>query len=118
MTQCCQHAVGVHPLAQVTEDLLAGLLPMQGLQPGPPLRLSRADESQHGLGKDRPLAVEAIPVHGYVAVGQKLGFNHGLKGGFAMPLAHILAPSARLSGFEISLTHYLMPSADIQSLLA
>ena len=54
-----QGAMGVHPLAQVAEDLLAGLLPVQRLQPGPFLRLSGADEGQYSLGKDRPLAVEA-----------------------------------------------------------
>ena len=53
---------------------------------------------QYGLRKDRPLAVEAAPVHGYVAVGQKLGFDDGFEGSFAMPLAHTFAPSARPSG--------------------
>ena len=95
-----QRAVGVHPLAQVAEDLLAGLLPVQRLQLGPLLRLGRADEGQHGLGKDRPLAVEAVPVHGHVAVGEQMGLDDGLEGGFAMPLAHTLAPSARPSGLQ------------------
>ena len=60
VAQCRQRAVGVHPLAQVAEDLLAGLLPVQRLQPGPLLWLGRADEGKYGLGKDRPLAVEAV----------------------------------------------------------
>jgi hypothetical protein len=38
--------------------------------------------SVYGLGKDRPLAVEAIPGHSYVAVGQKVGFDDGFEGGF------------------------------------
>ena len=53
--------------------------------------LGSPDEGQHGLGKDRPLAVEAVPVHGHIAVDQQMGFE----GGFAMPLAHTFAPSAR-----------------------
>src|SRR4030095_14627078 len=114
MAQRCQRAVGVHPLAQVAEDLFAGLLPVQGLQPGPFLWLSRADEGKYGLGEDRPLAVEGVAVHGYVAVGQKLCFDDGLKGSFAMPLAHTFTPSARLLGFGITLTQYPIPSADIQ----
>ena len=97
VAQRCQRAVGVHPLAQVTEDLLAGLLPVQRLQPGPLLRLGGTDESQYGLGKDRPLAVEAVAVHGYVAVGQKLGFDDGLKGSFAMSL---LIPLLHLQGHQ------------------
>src|SRR5439155_20034056 len=75
-------------LAQVTKDLLAGLLPVQRLQPGPLLQLSLADKSQHGLGKDRPLAVEAIPVHSYVAVGEKLGLNDGFEGPFVILPRH------------------------------
>ena len=99
MAQRRQRAVGVHPLAQVAEDLLAGLLPVQRLQPGPLLRLGGTDEGQYGLGKDRPLAVEAVPVHGHVAVGEQMGFDDGFEGSFAMPLAHTFAPSARPSGF-------------------
>jgi hypothetical protein len=45
-------------------------------------RLSGADEGPHGLGKDRPLVVEASSVNGYVAMGQKMGFDNRLKGGF------------------------------------
>src|SRR6266545_1907190 len=90
--------MGVHPFAQVAEDLLAGLPPMQRLQPGPFLRLGGADESQHGLGKDRPLAVEAVLLHGHVAVAEKLGFDDGFEGSFTIPLVHTFAPSARLSG--------------------
>src|SRR5437588_3363586 len=98
MAQCRQRAVGIHPLAQVAEDLLAGLLPVQRLQPGPLLWLGRADEGEYGLGKDCPLAVEAAPVHGYVAVSEELGFDDSFEGSFAMPLAHTFAPSARPSG--------------------
>ncbi len=70
VAQCRQRTVGVHPLAQVAENLLAGFLPVQSLQLVPLLRLSLADESQHRFWKDRPRAVEAVPVHGHVAVGQ------------------------------------------------
>src|SRR5262249_41576815 len=85
-------------LTQVAEDLLAGFFPVQRLQPGPLLRLGCADKGEHGLGKDCPLAVEAAPVHGYVASGEELGFNDGFEGSFAMPLAHTFAPSARPLG--------------------
>ena len=63
-----ERAVGVHPLAQVAEDLLAGLLAVQRLQLGPLLRLRVADEGEHGLGKDRPLAVEALAGDADIAV--------------------------------------------------
>jgi hypothetical protein len=72
------------------EELLTGLLPVQVLQPGPLLWLGRADEGKYGLRKDRPLAVEAVAVHGYIAVGEEVGFDHGFEGGFAMLLAHYL----------------------------
>src|SRR5262245_62087337 len=94
MAQRCQHTVGVHPFAQVAENLLAGLLPVQRLQPGPLLWLGRADEGEHGLEKDRPLAVEAAPVHGYVAIGEELGFNDGFEGSFAISLTHTLSPGS------------------------
>src|SRR5437764_213498 len=90
MAQCRQRAVGIHPLAQVAEDLLTGLLPVQRLQPSPLLWLGRADEGQYGLGKDRPLAVEAVSLHSYVAVGEEVGFNDSLEGSFAMPRTHTL----------------------------
>src|SRR5262249_17733724 len=92
-----QHAIGVHPLTQVAEDLLVGLLPVQGLQPGPLLWLGRADEGKYGLRKDRSLTVKATPIHDYVAVGEEVGFDDGLKGSFAMPLTHTCAPSTRPS---------------------
>src|SRR5215813_12144140 len=94
MAQRCQHAVGVHPLAQVAENLLAGLLPVQCLQPGPLLWLGRSDKGEHGLGKDCPLAVEAATVHGYVAVSEELGFNDGFEGSFAISLTHTLSPGS------------------------
>ena len=68
MAQRRERAVRVHPLAQVAEDLLAGLLPVQRLQLGPLLRLGLADEGEHRLGEDRALAVEALAGDRHVAV--------------------------------------------------
>jgi hypothetical protein len=66
----------------------------------PLLRLSGTDKGQHSLGKDCPLLVKAVSVHGHVAVGQQMRFDDGFEGGFAMTLDHALAPSARASEFR------------------
>ena len=65
------------------------------LQVDPFLQMGGADEGQHGLGNDCPRAVEAVSVHGHVAVGEEVGLDDGFEGSFAMPLAHTFAPSAR-----------------------
>jgi hypothetical protein len=76
--------VGVHPLAQVTEDLLAGIVPVQRLQLGPLHRLGLADEGEDSFGKDRALAVEALAYDRRVTVLQKVRFDYGLEGAFGV----------------------------------
>ena len=83
-----ERAVRVHPLAQVAEDLLAGLVPVQRLQLGPLLRLRLADEGEHRLGKDRALAVEALAGDRHVAVLEQVRFDDGLEGSLIGSLAH------------------------------
>ncbi len=63
-----QRSVDVHPLAQVAENLLAGLRPVKGLQLGPLFLLGLANESQHRFRKHRTLAVEALATKGGIAV--------------------------------------------------
>jgi len=46
------------------------------------------------FGKDRPLAVETVAVHGHVAIGEEVGLDDGFEGGFAMSLDDIVAPFA------------------------
>ena len=80
---------GVHPLAQVAEDLLAGLVAVQRLQLGPLLRLGLADEGEHRLGKDRALAVEALAGDRHVAVLEEVRFDDGLEGGLSVTRDHL-----------------------------
>ena len=61
VSQRRERAVGVHPLAQVAEDLLGGLVPVQCFQLAPVLRLGLSDEGEDRLGKDCTLAVEGFP---------------------------------------------------------
>ena len=68
VSQRRERAVGVHPLAQVAEDLLAGLVAVQRLQLAPLRRLGLADEGDDRVGEDRTLAVEAVAGNGNVAV--------------------------------------------------
>jgi hypothetical protein len=74
-------------------------------------RLGGADEGPHCLSKDRPLVVEAGSVNGYVAMGQKMGFNNGLEGGFVR-LCHCCAPRINRARSRRSISNgvmHLMP---------
>ena len=55
-----ERAVLVHPLAQVTKDLLAGFVAVERLQLGPLLRLGLANEGEHRSWEDRAIAVEIV----------------------------------------------------------
>ena len=72
----------VHPLAQIPEELLSGPVAVQGLQPGPLLRLGLADEGQDRLGEDRTLLVKDFTLHRHVSVLEQMRFEVGLEGGF------------------------------------
>ena len=74
----------VHPLAEVAEDLLSGLVTVQRLQFGPLLRLGLADEGEDRLGEDRTLAVEAIARDRHVPVPKQVSFDDGLEGGLGV----------------------------------
>src|SRR4051794_21084755 len=82
VTERRKRAVLVHPLAQVAENLLASLAPVERFQLGPLLRLRLADEGEHRLGEDRTLAVEALARDRHVAVLEEVGFDDCLEGGF------------------------------------
>ena len=89
----------VHPLAEVAEDLLSGLVTVQRLQFGPLLRLGLADEGEDCLGEDRTLAVKALAGNGNVSVLEQMRFNDGLEGGFGVPVVtqQVICPSAHIS---------------------
>ena len=55
VSQRRERAVGVHPLAQIAEDLLAGLVAVQRLQLAPLRRLGLEDEGEDRVGEDRTL---------------------------------------------------------------
>ena len=80
--QCRERAVAVHPLAQIAEDLLAGLVAVQRLQLAPVPRLGLADEGEDRVRENRTIAVEAVAGNGSVAVLEQMRFNDGLEGGF------------------------------------
>ena len=81
-----ERAVSIHPLAQIAEHLLPGLVSVQDLQLGPLLGLGLADEGQDRSGKDRPLAVEALAGNGNVSVLKQMRFDDGFEGGFGSAL--------------------------------
>ena len=83
-----QGAVRVHPLAQIGQNLLAGLRPQQRFQARPLLRLRRSDKVERRLGKDRAFPVEPAGGHRHVAVRQQVGFDHRLERRLAGPLHH------------------------------
>ena len=77
-----ERAVGVHPLAQVRENLLAGPVAVQRLELRPRLRLRFTDEGEHRSGKNGALAVEAVSGYRDVSVLQQVGFDDGFEGSF------------------------------------
>ena len=84
VSQRRERTVGVHPLAQIAEDLLARLVAVQRLQLAPLRRLGLADEGEDPVGEDRTLAVEAVAGNGNVAVLEQMHLDHGLEGGFGV----------------------------------
>ena len=103
VSQRRERAVGIHPLAQVAEYLLAGLVPVQDLQLGPLLRLGLADEGEDRLGEDCTLAVEALALNRHVSVLKQVCFDDGLEGSFGVPAnAHgYNCPPTRGVGFSL-----------------
>jgi hypothetical protein len=58
-----QAAVRVHPYAKIGENLVARVRAVQCFQFRPFLRLSLADETEHGFWENRPLALEIAGIH-------------------------------------------------------
>ena len=94
-----ERAVGVHPLAQVGEYLLAGLGAVEGFQLGPLCGLGFADEGEDGVGEDGPVSVEAVAWDRGVSVPQQVSFDDGLEGGLRMPggARQVTCSSVRIS---------------------
>ena len=81
-----ERAVLVNPLAQIAEDLLAGLVPVQSLQL-PQARFARrrlGNSGEHQLGENGAFAVKALAVDGYVPILEEMRFDDGLEGGYGM----------------------------------
>ena len=95
-----ERAVLVHPLTQVAEDLLAGLLPVQCLQLGPLLRLRLADEGEHCLREYGTVTVEALARNRHVAILKQVRFDDGFERGFRM---------ARVHGQNVHFSRRIMP---------
>ena len=83
VSQRGERAVNVHPLAQISEDLLSRPVAVQRLQLRPLPGLGLADEGEDRLGKDRTLPVETDSGDGHIAVRQKMRLDHGLESLFA-----------------------------------
>ena len=62
-----ERTVGVHPLAQVGQDLFAGLLREKGFKLRPFLALSPTDKRQNCIREDRTVAVEVLTRHRHIA---------------------------------------------------
>jgi hypothetical protein len=77
-----QRAMGVQPFGRRFQHPCAGLLAVQRLQLLPHLALGGADKGQRLVGKDRPLAVEALGIEPQITVGQQHGFDNGLESAF------------------------------------
>ena len=80
-----QCAMGIHPSAQIVQDLRTGLLPEQGFESGPFLGLRLADEREDGLGEDRPFPIESVVRHRHVSVRQQVRLDYRLERGLRMP---------------------------------
>jgi hypothetical protein len=72
-----ERPVGIHPFAEIREDLLGGLVAVQGFKLCPFRRLGIADEGQDSLGEDRALAIEGAGGDTLIliAVVQQMGFD-------------------------------------------
>jgi hypothetical protein len=73
--------VHIHPFAEVGENLLGGLVAVQGFQLGPLLGLRRADESQSRVRKDGALPVEPFVGNLLIPVLKQAILNHRLESG-------------------------------------
>ena len=82
VTQDCQSAPAIHPLAEVSKDLLARLLTKLIFQLGPFVWLGFTDEVERGSGEDGAVAVKAVIGNGDITVVQQVRLNDGLEGGF------------------------------------
>ena len=74
-----QRPLGVQPLAEIRQNLLARLQTVQRLQPRPLPRLRLADEVKRRVREDRTLAVEAVSRQAHVAVGEQMRLDDGLE---------------------------------------
>jgi len=81
-----ERAVRVHPLAQVREHLLAGLLGVERFELGPFCGLGLSDECEHGLRKYRAFPIEGFPGNGQIAMSQQVSLDDGLEGCLGMSL--------------------------------
>src|SRR5688500_6772253 len=88
MPQRRERAVGVHPLAQVRKNLLAGCRAVQRFELRPLSWLSAADEVDHCVREDGSLAVEPITIETDVPMSEQVCLDDGLEGGFGMPARH------------------------------
>src|SRR5205809_916840 len=82
VTQCRKRAIGIHPFAQISDDLFARLRSVQGLQFAPLLWLRLPDERQDSFGKECSFAVEAGAVDGEIARSQEPLLDDVLEGEF------------------------------------
>ena len=83
MTQGMQRTIGIHPFAQIGQDLSSGVLGVQGFQLSPLFRLRVLDKTNNLVRENRPRPVK-LARNVAVAAGEQVGFNDALKGGFAM----------------------------------
>ena len=88
-----QRAVRVHPLAEVAEDLIPGLLAVQRFESRPLLRLGLLDERQDLAREDRSRLVERLRLDGDVPMPQEVRFDDRLEGCLRVPAGLQGAPT-------------------------
>ena len=74
--------MGIHPLAQICQNLFGGSATEEGFKFCPFAGLSLSDEGEHRFREDRTVAVEIRSGDRHIAVLQEMGFDNRFEGGF------------------------------------
>lgn len=88
-----QRAVGVHPLTEVFEHLLAGPRAVQAFELRPSAGLGLLDEGEHHIGKDGALPIVAVGGNGDVASAEEVLFDDRLERSLGVARGHASSPS-------------------------
>src|SRR5688572_13497238 len=103
MAQRGERAVRVHPLAEVSEDLLARPRPMQRFELRPLLGLRLLYEVENNGREDGARAIVSITRDRDVAVSDKVVLDNSLEGSLGVPRnAHAVLRASRWSNHQMA----------------